>query len=609
MNRPGATCCRTLTLLLLAFAGCGAESTTSSDDTAPASKPESITVAPRTAGSGTTSEATSTGALCSFRFQERGVKDGFAFTRHDDMQGSERILEVMGGGAAAMDIDGDGWTDLWMSNGCRLPLSQGEGSTPGKLFRNHSGERWTECSDVSGLVQTGFGFGCAVGDLNEDGFTDLYVARYGMDQLWLNQGDGTFRETGAAGLPKESEWSSSVALGDLNSDGQLDIFVGTYVEESDSDPRMCPVGKPGIGAIGCPPAHFTGLSDRLLLSDGEGNFVDASREAGLADQPGKTLGVLICDLGGDAGPEVYVANDGEANALWTRESGSDVQNRAISVPVLRNQALVSSTAFNEQGFAQGSMGIAVADLDRNGTTDLFLTHFFAETNTLYSNFSTDKVLVFRDQTRASGLGPPSLSRVGFGVASIDIDNNGWVDLVVANGHTNDLTWTPEKTPYRMAAQVFQNQGNGRFNEVSLTAGNYFQRDVLGRGLAEADFNRDGRTDLVISHQIDSSVILINDTADAGQSLTLRLVGRRSTRTPITAVVTLKDFEPIVRDQLAGGGSYQAANDMELHFGLGQKSGSALTVRWPNGTEQPLEQVASGFWIVREGEPRAWSLPF
>lgn len=608
MNRIGATCCRTLTLLLLTFAGCGSESATSPKDSASDQKPVSMTAAARAAGS-RDADSTPSGALCSFRFQERGVEHGFSFTRHDDMQGRERILEVMGGGAAAMDIDGDGWTDLWMSNGCRLPLSQDEGNTMGKLFRNHAGASWNDCSAVSRLVQTGFGFGCAAGDLNEDGFTDLYVARYGMDQLWLNQGDGTFRETGAAGLPQESEWSSSVAMGDLNSDGYLDIFVGTYVEESDSDPRMCPVGKPGIGAIGCPPAHFTGLADRILLSDGEGSFADASREAGLADQPGKTLGVLICDLGGDAGPEVYVANDGEANALWTRESGSDAQSRTISVPVLRNQALVSSTAFNEQGFAQGSMGIAAADLDRNGTTDLFLTHFFAETNTLYSNFSTDEVLVFRDQTRASGLGPPSLSRVGFGVASIDIDNNGWVDLVVANGHTNDLTWTPEKTPYRMAAQVFQNQGNGRFSEVSQTAGDYFQREVLGRGLAEADFNRDGRMDLVISHQLDSSVILLNDTADAGHSLTLRLVGRRCTRTPITAVVTLKDVEPIVRDQLAGGGSYQAASEMEMHFGLGKESDSGLTVRWPNGAEQSLDHVPSGYWIVREGEQRAWSVPF
>ncbi|MEI7701025.1 MAG: CRTAC1 family protein [Planctomycetia bacterium] len=596
-------------MLCLGLLGCGQSSEQSTTTDRASSAPtaaEDVTAVQSRVAAGDVSESVASGPA--FRFRAEGAEKGFDFLRYDDAHGQERILEVMGGGSAVFDLEADGWLDIWMSNGCRLPASLDSGETPGKLYRNSRSETWKDCSTVAGLVQTGFAFGCAAGDLNEDGFDDLYVARFGSNQLWLNNGDGTFRQTVAA-MAIGREWSSSVAFGDLNADRTLDIFVGTYVEESDTSPRLCNVGKPNIGAIGCPPAHFQGLADRLLLSDGAGGFVDKSEQAGISRVPGKTLGVLIADLGGDFGPEVYVANDGEANALWS--CGTDIvqMEDGITVPRLQDTALASSAAFNEQGFAQGSMGIAAADYDRNGALDLFLTHFYGESNTLYENVSANSLVLFRDSTRASGLGAPSLSRVGFGVASIDIDNNGWVDLVVANGHTNDLTWTPEKIPYRMQAQVFQNPGNGRFKDVSLEAGEYFQKPVLGRALAKADFDRDGRLDMVISHQQDGSVVLMNETPAAGNSLVLRLVGRQCTRTPIPARVTLTDTEPTQMDQLVGGGSYQAASAGELHFGLSERQGSQLTVHWPDGSIDQVPYVSKGWQILRQGEQICWPVPF
>ncbi len=597
-------------LLCPGLLGCGPSSeqstTTDRASSAPTAAEDVIAVQSQVVA-GDVSESVLSGPA--FRFRAEGAEKGFDFLRYDDAHGQERILEVMGGGAAAFDVDADGWLDIWMSNGCRLPVAQDTGETPGRLYRNDRFETWKDCSESSGLVQTGFAFGCAAGDLNEDGFEDLYIAAYGPNQLWINNGDGTFLQIVGEAIAAGQEWSSSVAFGDLNADQTLDIFVGTYVEESDTNPRLCNVGKPGIGAIGCPPAHFAGLADRLLLADGAGGFYDQSEQAGISRAAGKTLGVLIADLGGDARPEVYVANDGEANALWSQSTSGLQTEPASPVPKVEDMGLVSSTAFNEQGFAQGSMGIASADFDRNGGLDMFLTHFYGESNTLYENVSTETMILFRDRTRASGLGAPSLSRVGFGVASIDIDNNGWVDLVVANGHTNDLMWTPEKIPYRMQAQVFRNPGHGRFSDVSLEAGEYFQTPLLGRALAEADFNRDGRLDMVISHQQDGSVVLMNETSPAGNSLVLRLIGRRCTRTPIPARVTLSDAKPIQMDQLVGGGSYQACSANELHFGLGDRQGAKLTVQWPDGSVDDVPKVSKGWRILRQGEQSCWSIPF
>ena len=480
-------------------AGCGKQQSPSH----PASAPESSQPATSTEINEKFSQApvveSEIGSSLSFRMI--AAESGFDFVRNDDMHGQERIFEVNGGGVAAFDMDADGWLDVFMTNGCRVPLALQSRETPGKLFRNLQQMRFSDCSQASGLMQYGYCTGCAVGDTNEDGFEDLYIAAFGPNEFWINNGDGTFSLNSGSRIPEVSEWSSSVAFADLNADCALDLYIANYVAESDTDPKLCDDSKPGVRKTGCSPPFFDGVSDRLLLSDGHGGFLDGSTAAGLAANPGKGLGVAICDFGGDPAPEIFVANDGEMNFLFTTDidhgrDEPDVRGELI----LKEQAVFANVAINEQGFAQANMGVAAADLDRNGLVDIFVTHFFGETSTLYLNHSTSESLMFEDATRVSALGAPSRTKLGFGVVPIDVDNNGWKDLLIVNGHVNDKTWS--STPYRMRPQLFANQGNAEFVDVSGSAGEYFQRELLGRGLATGDFDRDGRIDAVVSQQIE-----------------------------------------------------------------------------------------------------------
>lgn len=547
----------------------------------------------------------------SLRFHTVGQESGFDFVRYDDMHGQERIFEVMGGGAAVFDFDSDGWLDIYMTNGCRVPLSLQSRETPGRLFRNEQRLKFCECSQESGLMQFGFCTGCAVGDANEDGFEDLYIAAFGPDQLWINNGDGSFSPLSAMQIPEVREWGSSVAFADLNGDHALDLYVANYLVESDTNPKLCRDSKPGIGDTGCTPPHFEGVCDRLLMSDGEGAYVDASESAGLLTLPGKALGVAICDFGGDDQPEIYVANDIEANYLFSVEhaSGKSEPDRTARIS-LKEQGILASVALGETGYAQGSMGVAVSDLDRNGLPDIFLTHFFTEMNTLYLNQSTSSALMFQDSSRVSGLGPSSLDRVGFGVAVIDVDNDGWKDLLIANGHTNDRSWRAHSEPFRMRPQLYQNQGEASFVDVSASAGEYFQRELLGRGLATGDLDRDGRIDAVVSQQLDQSVILQNITVSAGKSWVLKLIGRTCCRTPVATRVKLRNIEPAACEHLVGGGSFQSANANEIHFGVTAANTVDLEIRWPDGVQEIVTEVAPGYSTIRQGDQKAWStIPF
>ncbi len=535
-----------------------------------------------------------------FRFREIGKESGFDFQRYDDMQGQRRILEVNGGGAAVFDFDQDGWLDIFMSNGCRLPLVEDTRETPGMLFRNLKNLKVQDCSDSSALKQFGFCYGCAAADTNEDGFEDLYLTAFGGNQFWINHGDGTFSEVASQNGTLTGRWGSSAAFADLNGDNCLDLYVANYLEESDTNPKLCPEPQSPDGYIGCSPAIFKGVPDTLFLSDGNGGYINASADAGLNDLPGKALGVVICDLGGDFRPEIYVANDGEPNYLLTLET-VDQPESAVRRVRLRDEAMAASAALNEQGYAQASMGVAAADFDRNGGVDLFLTHFFGDTNTLYLNRTQGSVFMFDDATRSSLLGPPSRTKLGFGVAGIDVDNNGWKDLLVANGHVDDRTWMKASQPFRMTPQLFENLRDGTFRDVSAAVGPYYLRASLGRGVAAGDLDRDGRQDVVVSHQLDPSVILRNETTSSGRPLILRLIGTSSSRTPIGARVRIGGVSPVLDEYLIGGGSFQSASANEVFLGDVERTIYDIEIRWPQGTVEHFRHLESGYWTIREGK--------
>jgi hypothetical protein len=540
--------------------------------------------------------------LSPIRFRTLGPESGFSFTRFDDQRGQWRILEANGGGVAVLDIDLDCWPDVFLTNGCRIPLDPTDRRTPGQLFRNRSDLKFQNVSTVSGLEQFGLGYGCAVADADEDGFDDLYLTRFGGNQFWHNNGDGTFTEIAAANGTLSGDWGSGAAFADLNRDGWQDLYVVNYLAESDTSPRLCAEPASPTGFIGCSPALFEGVADRIYLADGSGGYVDASAAAGLEQLRGKGLGVVICDLDGDHRSEIYVANDGEANFLFTVDVTESAPGQVPGVR-LTDRALHANAALNEQGYAQASMGIAVGDLDNNSQTDLFLTHFYGDTNTVYLNQSTPGQLSFRDATRASALGPPSRRRLGFGTVAADFDGDGWDDIFVANGHVDDRSWMQGGQPFRMQAQLFINQ-QARFSDVSASAGDWFQDPWLGRGAATADFNQDGRLDIVVSCQLDPAVILINEfaaTSAAAQKdplLALLPLSHTGTRTPWGLKITDSVLNAVV--ELHPGESFQSACSRELLLPC-TSEGTTFKVRWPAGDvidmKSPMGQY---FWLAERG---------
>ena len=599
----------TLTIALAVILPCGCSNSSQQDQyTLPADtkQPASITNAtPRT----TTTNHTPTPAAHTnsqtpspILFQTLPPESGFNFTRFDDQQGQWRILEANGGGVAILDLDLDAWPDVFLTNGCRIPVTLDDQSSPGRLFRNHSQLKFSDVSDTSGLKQFGLGYGCAVADADEDGFDDLYITRYKGNQFWHNNGDGTFTEIAAENGSSSGDWGSSAAFADLNRDGWQDLYVVNYLKESDSQPRLCPESASPTGFIGCSPALFPGVPDKIFLSDGTGNYLDASIDAGLQQFPGKGLGVVICDLDGDLLPEIYVANDGEANFLFTIEVLSPTANQSVPPIRLHDHALQANAALNEIGYAQASMGIATGDLDHNGLTDLFLTHFYGDTNTLYLNHSTPKQLNFQDATRASALGPPSRQKLGFGTIAEDFNGDGWDDIFIANGHVDDRTWMPGGQPFQMQPQLFANQ-QGRFMDVSGSAGDWFNKSWLGRGAATADFNRDGKLDLVVSSQLAPAAILINNspapvpqsTTTPQRSTTIRPIGITSTRTPWG--LQLNNHSGQTFTQLHPGESFQSASDRTLCIPASHTN-ATINILWSPNHAHPLHLPHGEFLLLQ-----------
>lgn len=540
-------------------------------------------------------------------FSELGSENGFDFVRFDDISGRRRILETNGGGVAVLDYDLDGWLDLYLTNGSKIEETSRQNNTPSQLFRNQLGVQYRELTTEANLIREGFDTGCTVGDVNSDGFPDLFVASIGANHLWINNGDGTFEAQTLQTENQTDRWTTSVAFADVNTDGILDLYAVNYLDESLNSPTVCPNNESPDGFEGCSPALFSGVPDDLFLGDGAGGFDHISKDSGIGQHRGKGLGVVIADLNQDQLPEIYVANDGEPNFLFVQtqsvsqtEVTGETENSSPKQSDLSYDeiGLLSGVALNERGYSQASMGIALGDYDRNGTQDLYLTHFFGDTNTLYANLGD---LKFVERTRGSGLGAGSRNYLGFGTTFLDVDNNGWLDLFVANGHVDDRTWMPAPEDYRMQPQLFLNQQNGQFKEVGRGIKNYFNQKWIGRGVATGDLNRDGFEDLVVSHQLDPSTILMNETDSRYPSITLRLIGNESHRDAFGAIVVFHTTPEHQTRELFGGGSFQSASTLEVHAGLGEETMIPVEIRWPSGHVQTFENVSAGYWAVVENQ--------
>jgi hypothetical protein len=535
------------------------------------------------------------------RFENIAAKLGVQFDYMRGETGDYWLPETMGGGVAWLDFDGDGRMDLFCVQGCQLP-SDDSGRFAAVLYRNVPGSEWVEVPKSAGPSNTGYGVGVTVGDIDNDGFDDIYVTNFGPHTFWVNHGDGTFSERSAAADLRCSQWGTSAAFGDLDRDGDLELFVTNYAQH---DPNIrCTDPATGRRKY-CGPDYFDGQPCVLFENEGAGRFNDISASAGIARSDGKSLGVVIADLLDEDGvPEIFVANDLKPNFLF-RQAGAPLH--------FEEAGFALGAAVNAEGVREANMGIACGDYDEDADLDLYVTHYYMEHDTLWENQGSRG---FSDVTKRVGLGLPTMRQLSWGTNFIDYDNDGWLDLFVTSGHINDSG--VGTIPYAMTPQLFRNLGSQtkpvRFSDVSARAGSYFQQQYVGRSSATADFDLDGRVDLAVGHHHKPFAVLHNES-EAGNAIGLILVGKQSNRGAIGARITVilkdGDAERRITRELIGGGSYISADSREVVVGVGQATQvRAVEIRWPSGLVSRYEQLHAGsYWIMREGESEVTSREF
>ena len=427
--------------------------------------------------------------------------------------------------------------------------------------------------------------GCAVGDFDNDGHDDLFVTGLNQTVLYRNRGDGTFEDVTARAGVSSSRWTTAAGFADLDGDGDLDLVVVTYVAADPADVIEC---RDQYGRlIHCQPGHFPAQFDQLFRNNGDGTFTDVSREAGIEVAEGKGLGLAIADLDGDHRLDLFVANDGTQNFLFRNRGQLQFEEVGLTAGV----------AYDGTGQPTASMGVVAEDINADGRIDLFHTNFIDQTNTLRWNLGGGQ---FADGTLTANLAAPSRAKTGFGTVALDVDNDGILDLFVANGHTDDQPWV--NIPMAQTPQLFLGRGHGRFELAGPEVSPYFAHPVVGRGVAAGDLDNDGRVDLVVVHR-DAPAVLLHNRTPGGHWLGLRLRGTRSSRTPVGRSVVCRAGGRTTVRWLTSGTSYLSSSDPRLWFGLGSaRRVDCLEVRWPSGTVQAWSDVpADRILHLREGD--------
>jgi hypothetical protein len=498
-----------------------------------------------------------------------------------------------GGGVAVLDYDGDGWPDVHFTQGCDWPIQAEQVRHTDRLYRNRGNGQFEDVTAAAGVGDNGYSQGVTVGDYNADGFPDIYIANIGLNVLFQNNGDGTFSDvTQASGL-NGSVWTTSCLLADLNGDSLPDLYDVTYLAGQEPLERVCHDEHDKGAARACVPGMFPAEPDRLRLNRGDGSFADVSPLAGIDVPNGKGLGIVAADFRRTGRLDLFVANDTTANFYFV-----NVTSRPGGNPAFLEKAVISGCAYDSEGRAQACMGVACDDADGDGLIDLFVTNFYHEANMLYLQQPGE---LFADRTGEARLKEASLQMLGFGTQFLDADLDGWPDLIVTNGHVDDFS--DAGIPYRMRAQFYRNLGFGRFEELRpAELGPFFKKQLLGRSLARLDFNRDGREDFVISHLDTPAALVVNRTAHAGHFLVLQLHGVDCNRDAIGAIARVRAGGRTRWKQLTAGDGYQASNQRQLVFGLGEHlQVDELVVLWPSGREQRfLDVAADADYILVEG---------
>jgi hypothetical protein len=512
------------------------------------------------------------------------------FIHNNGAFGKKYLPETMGAGVAFLDYDNDGWQDIFLVNGEDWPGHHRQHSTLALYHNNHNGT-FTDVTKQAGLAVELYGMGVAVGDYNNDGNDDLFVTAFGQSHLFRNHGDGTFTDvTRQAGLWGPNEFSTSAAWVDYDRDGYLDLVVANYVQWSPEADIYCTLD--GKAKSYCTPESYKGASVRLWHNRGDGTFEDMTRKAGLYDPTSKGLGVAILDANQDGWPDIFVSNDTQPNKLYINNGNGTFTEKGV----------LAGVAYSEDGVARAGMGVDAADYDESGYPSLLITNFSNQMVALYHN---ERNGLFVDEAPRSEIGRDTLLTLGFGCFFYDYDLDGSLDIFVADGHIEDgIERVQKQVRYAEAPHLFRNVGSGKFQEVTPQMGAAFAAPRVARGAAFADIDNDGDLDLLVSTNGGPAALFRNE-GGKNHSLRIRLVGVRSNRDGIGAVVRLTAEGHTQTQMLRSGSSYLSSSELILTFGLAaRRQADAVQVRWPSGQTDRLVSVAADQIItIKEGQGR------
>ncbi len=505
---------------------------------------------------------------------------GIHFRHHDGGSRQKYFVEPLGGGAAFLDYNNDGFQDIYLVNSAALsppPKEQSDRSEPPRnaLYRNNGDGTFTDVAVAAGVADTGYGMGCAVGDYDNDGFPDLYVTNFEANVFFHNNGNGTFTDITTQTGTGDTRWGASCAFADYDNDGFLDLYVTNYVKYDIESDQVC-MNK-GV-RVYCDPRLYEGELDILYHNNGDGTFTDVTKTAGFSKAMGRGLALAWGDYDDDGDMDVYIANDADQNFLY-RNNGNGT---------FTDVSLTAGVGFSEDGEAENGMGVDFGDYDNDGRLDLVVTNFQGQTNTLYHNEGNG---LFSDVSYASKIGTISLPYLAWGVSFCDYDNDGYQDLFIANGHLDENVQAFNPTGfYEQPNLLFRNNRDSTFDEVGVDSGSGMRLEKVSRGFAYADYDNDGDLDLLVTN-MKGSLDLLENREGQNTWLTLKLIGTRSNRDAIGTRVKVTTGNLTQIREVRSGSSYLSQNDIRLHFGLGKhRQIDRLEIRWPSGLQEHLEGV-------------------
>ncbi len=519
--------------------------------------------------------------LAEIVFTDVTAQAGIHFTHNSGRSGKKYLPETLGSGCAFFDADGDGWPDILLINGKNWTPG-GKKSLPALYHNNHNGT-FTDVTLGSGLDVEIYGMGVAIADYDNDGREDVYITALDGDHLFHNEGHGKFRDvTKGAGIQNAS-FGTSAAWLDYDRDGKLDLFVANYVQWSPKLDLWCSLD--GATKSYCTPESYKGTRSRLFHNLGGGRFEDVSEKAGVADPTSKSLGVAVFDYNGDGWPDLFIANDTQPNKLYRNN-----RNGTFS-----EDGMAAGVAYGEEGVARGAMGADSADYDHSGRAHLLVGNFSNQMLGLYHNEGNG---LFVDEAPSSTVGRSSLLALTFAVLFFDYDLDGYPDIFTANGHIDEqIGRVQPKVSYREAPFLFRNLGDRHFQNVTAAMGPAFNRPIVGRGAAYADFDHDGDLDLLLSTNDGPAYLYRNDGGNRNHWLTIRLVGAKSNRDGIGSVIRVKGSSFMQSETVHSGSSYCSASDLAATFGMGTDASASIEIEWPSGVKQSIGTVAANQFLT------------